>query len=66
MESPIRLEISLTDTRSEMKSSIGDSGNELKIVNEIVGETIQGTVFRVRWKRTGKFVRKSGSQKEKS
>ena len=45
LDQPLRLEVSVTDTRIELKAPIGDPGSELKITNSIVGKTIEGTVL---------------------
>ena len=44
MDEPIRFEVSLTDSTSELRSPFGDPGSELKIVNEITDEGIDGSI----------------------
>jgi hypothetical protein len=44
MESDLVFEVSLSDNRSQLRASLGDSGGELLITNSMEGNVIDGTV----------------------
>lgn len=45
MDKPLRLEVSVTDTRAVLTAPFGDSGGELSITNTLVGETMEGEIL---------------------
>jgi hypothetical protein len=44
MDRTLRFEVSLTETRVELRAPLGDPGSELLITNTLEGAAIQGTV----------------------
>lgn len=44
MDAPMRFEVSVTDTRVELRSPLGDPGSELLITNTIEDGVLKGTV----------------------
>lgn len=45
MDNPMRFEVSLTDSRVELKSPLGGPGSELLITNTLEGGILNGTVL---------------------
>lgn len=45
MDNPMRFEVSLTDSRVELKSPLGGPGSELQITNTLEGGILNGTVL---------------------
>lgn len=44
MDDPIRFEVSITETSTELRTPFGDPGSELKIRNELTAEGIDGHI----------------------